>query len=293
MQLSNEHDSFTINETNSAWTSWVDEHPNILTYDFYIKKHDEAIATASGAKKIREYAGQAFTAEIFTKSKGKTDEVEVLTMADQASGAVEYCYNRNKRNPDGSIAKVEWYLPSADELEDIIIAGYSSFEEFQKNYYWTSQPAYIRNAFYYQYFTSAFASNAQDAYSFTVYEDNKEYARATKVVSLGNDQYDYARSGLNDVPNDPKDRETLPSGEQNSIELGYFNVWHHWSRRSLLGNPSYETRTTDQVYKERRDNQDGKRYYAYLPHLYDMTQEGYQPRTKNNRVRCVRVKPTE
>lgn len=125
------------------------------------------------------------------------------------------------------------------------------------------------------------------------HEDNKEYARATKVVSLGNDQYDYARSGLNDVPNDPKDRETLPSGEQNSIELGYFNVWHHWSRRSLLGNPSYETRTTDQVYKERRDNQDGKRYYAYLPHLYDMTQEGYQPRTKNNRVRCVRVKPTE
>ena len=288
-QLSSEHESFTINETNSAWTGWVDEHPNILTYDFYIKKHDDSLATASGAKKIREYAGQEFTAEIFTKSKGG---VKVLTMADQASGAVEYCYNRNKRDENGNVVKVEWYLPSADELEDFIVPAYASFEEFQNNYYWTSQPAYIRNAFYYQYFTSAFAGSAQDAYSFTVYEDNKEYARATKVISLGNDQYDYAKSGLNDIPNDPKDRETIPSNEQSqgTIELGYFNVWHHWSRRSRLGSPSYEKRTVDQVYRERINNQDGKRYYAFLPHLLDMAQEGYHQRTKSNRVRCVRKK---
>ena len=65
--------------------------------------------------------------------------------------AVEYCYSRNKRNADGTV-DVKWYLPSADELEDFIVAGYSAFKEFQDNYYWTSQPAYIRNAFYYEYY---------------------------------------------------------------------------------------------------------------------------------------------
>ena len=64
-----------------------------------------------------------------------------------------------------------------------------------------------------------YGGGIQDAYSFTVYEDNTEYARATKVVSLGNNQYDYARSGLNDVPNDPKDRETLPPGELIYIKM--------------------------------------------------------------------------
>ena len=43
----------------------------------------------------------------------------------------------------------------------------------------------------------------------------------------------------------------------------------------------------------------GKKYYVHLGHLYNMIQKteegehGYHPRTKNNRVRCVRVKPTE
>ena len=293
VQLSNQYESFTINEDNTAWTNWVADHPNILTYDFYIKKHDDTIASASGAKMIREYAGQAFTAEIFTKSQGDEDnKVRVLTMADQARGAVEYCYNRNKRNPNGSIATVEWYLPSADELEDIIVAGYSSFKEFQDNYYWASQPAYIRNIFYYEY--KNYGGSVQDAYSFIVYEDNKDYARATKVVSLGGDRYDYAKSGLNDVPNDQEDRETLPSGEQNSgtIELGYFNVWNQWKRSQdwlgrvqVVDNPETEN---DQVYKEYKDGRtENKRYYAYLPHLLDMKQEGYQPRSENNRVRCA------
>jgi hypothetical protein len=30
---------------------------------------------------------------------------------------------------------------------------------------------------------------------------------------------------------------------------------------------------------------------VHLGHLDNMMQEGYQPRTKNNRVRCVRVDP--
>ena len=290
--LSNEYESFTINETNSDWTDWVDEHTSLLTYDFYIKKHDQAIATASGAKKIREFAGQAFTSEIFTKSNGG---VKVLELDDQPSGAVEYCYNRNKRNSNGSIAKVEWYLPSADELEDFIVPAYSYFKEFQDNYYWTSQPAYIRNIFYYEYRNWALfgSGSVQDAYSFVVYEDNKDYARATKVVSLGNDQFDYAKSGLNDIPNDPKDRETIPSNEPNAIELGYFNEWHAWYR-DKNGNVDLVTKSTNQVYNETIDRSStDKRYYAYLNHLYDMTQEGYHLRTKSNRVRCVRKVATQ
>ena len=161
----------------------------------------------------------------------------------------------------------------------------------QDNYYWTSQPAYIRNIFYYEY--KNYGGGVEDAYSFIVYEDNKDYARATKVVSLGNDKYDYAKSGLNDVPNDPKDRETLPSNEQNSKELGYFNEWHAW-HRNKNGNIKFVTASTDQPYNEYRDNNaTNKRYYAYLPHLLDMKQEGYHERTKSNRVRCVRKVVTQ
>ena len=143
VQLSNEHNSFKIDEDNTDWNNYV-ASTTLLKYDFYIRKYD----TFADNSVLHNYAGQHFTSDIYKKSNGG---VKKLTMDQQPSGAVEYCYNRNKRNSDGSIAKVEWYLPSADELEDFIVPAYGSFEEFQDNYYWTSQPAYIRNAFYYEY----------------------------------------------------------------------------------------------------------------------------------------------
>ena len=304
VQLSNEHNSFTIDEDNNPWNSYVSANPNLLTYDFYTWEQDSVVMKKAGItdkkndKRWHGYAGQHFTGDIYKKSKG---EVRTLTMAEQASGAVEYCYNRNKRQPDGTIKEgdIVWYLPSAGELEDIIVAGYSSFKEFQDNYYWTSQPAFTRNVFYYEYKEAGGFLNLQtitvDAYGFIVYEDNTEYARATKAVSLGNDKYDYARSGLNDEPrvkgthNDNKVTDTL----------GYFKTWNQWKKPKsgdAVTTPVY----TNQVYNEIiNEKETGRRYYAFVninyfdpEYDYGMLQDGYQKRTKSNRVRCVRAKPT-
>jgi hypothetical protein len=295
VQLSNEHNSFTIDENNSSWIDYVEDNPNLLTYDFYTWKQDSLIMKKAGIidavndERWHDYAGQHFTGDIVTKSNG---EVKALTMAEEASGAVEYCYNRNKRDANGNVVKVEWYLPSAGELEDIIVAGYSSFKEFQDNYYWTSQPAYTRNVFYYEFKERDgwFGTKTVDAYAFIVYEDNTGYARATKAVSLGKDQYDYARSGLND---EPKEKGTHNDKDVTDT-LGYFKTWYQW-KKPASGSATTTPATSNQVFWETRDySATNRRYYAFVNQNYfnpaydfGMLQEGYQPRTKSNRVRCA------
>ena len=300
-QLSHIHDSFICNETNSDWVSYIGKNP--IKYDFYIGKHDDDNADSDDTTKdggvLHNYAGQEFTDEI---AKNSNSGVTYRTMAEPAQSAVEYCYNRNKRNSDGTV-DVQWFLPSADELEEIIIAGYSRFEEFQDKYYWTSQPAYIRNAFYYEYHTGSRDSNAQDTYVFTIYEDNTEYARATKVVYT-NGKYDYAKSGLNRIPNDGG--HDLDSECKNKNEIvyddTYFNVmyaWYRWVEGILWWT---ETKTEEKTWLEdthfgerRGGSSRDKRYHIHVGHSVDEFfqvdengEHGYHPRTKYNRVRCVR-----
>ena len=302
VQLSNEHQSFTINEDNTAWRTYIEANPTIVTYDFYTWEQDSLIMKNAGIidklndKRWHEYAGQHFTGDIYKKSNG---EVRYLSMDQQASGAVEYCYSRNKRNADGSV-EVKWYLPSAGELEDFIVAAYSSFEEFQDNYYWTSQPAYTRNAFYYEYKEPSgfmgLGSKTVDTYAFIVYEDNTDYARATKVKSLGNDKYGYASSGLNDEPNEKGtfNGDVYGSGTPTDT-LGYFKTWRQW-KKPARGDATTTPVFTDQWYWDMKDEQATNiLYYAFVNENYfnpesnfGMLQEGYHPRTKNNRVRCVR-----
>lgn len=283
VQLSKEHNSFHINENNADWNSYV-QNSDLLKYDFYITKYDSFVDENIA---IHGFAGQHFTSEIFENSNGNVKE---LTMAEQPDGAVEYCYNRNKRNADGSIAKVEWYLPSADELEDFIVPAYSSFKEFQDNYYWTSQPAYIRNAFYYQYRhgSSRYDGEIEDAYAFVSYEDNTKYARATKVVALGGDQYAFALSGLKKTPDQTHamDDNCISQNAQ-LLDGSYFNVMYAWYRWNT--GTEEVTFTDDDHFNPIKDyNSYGSRIHVHNGHLYDMTQEGYHLRTKSNRVRCVR-----
>ena len=288
VQLSNEHRSFTNSRGNSSWNNYLNN--NILpTYDFYIAKHDGDFAAEAGATMVHSYAGQHFTEDIVKKSK---NGVSNLTMDQQPSGAVEYCYNRNKRNSDGSITKILWYLPSADELEDFIVPAYSSFEEFQDNYYWTSQPAYIRNVYYYE--------DGSNTFPFIVYDDNPEYARATKVVAKGNNVYEYALSGLNEETNviDPSTGKILDFTGSGEINFGYFYLMYRWKNgtpdetfgQTGFGGVVNGTQYLGEEFGEKLDGRTtGNRYHVHLGHLYDMTQEGYHHRTKKNRVRCVRA----
>ena len=292
VQLSNEHNSFYVDEDNTDWNNYVANNP-LLKYDFYIAKYD---AFVRDGVTVHGFAGQHFTQEIFDATKNDTDidkKVNVLTMADQPQGAVEYCYNRNKRDANGNVVKVEWYLPSADELEDFIVPAYASFEEFQDNYYWTSQPAYIRDAFYYQYATgSSKDRNITDAYAFVAYEDNTQYARATKVVAKGNNVYEYALSGLNKIPTDAH----INSGCENEqlLDNAYFTNMYAWYRWN--GGTDPQEWTEDTHYNEKKNGSETSvRYHVHVGHTFDKMyqkdengEHGYHPRTKSNRVRCAR-----
>ena len=305
VQLSHIHDSFICGETNSDWTTYITNNP--IKYDFYIGKHDDDndssdVYTKDGGT-LHNFAGWDFTKEIAENSNAGFTK---LTLAETANSAVEYCYNRNKRQPDGTIKEedIVWYLPSADELEDFIVPAYSTFEEFQDNYYWTSQPAYIRNAFYYEYYDGSKSnSNRVDTYVFVKYDDNKTHSRATKVV-YNNSKYDYVPSGLNRTSengtfdcNSPICKDT------------YFNVmygWYRWTSWSLFQGTQTHTdeklgdkaMTADEHYNEYIDGRStGTRYHVELGHLDDLIQEtedgetGYLHRNESHRVRCVRVKP--
>lgn len=310
VQLSNEYTSFDTDRAGSGWKSdYTSKHP-LPYYDFYIGKHDDDNENSDEYTKdggtLHNYAGREFTEKIV---KNPNSDVKYLTTVDQASGAVEYCYNKNKRNSDGSV-DVQWYLPSADELEDFIVAGYSSFKEFQDNYYWTSQPAYIRNVFYYEYLRLI---GSDDTYAFTIYEDNKEYARATKVV-YDSGKYDYVPSGLDSTPTPLVDNRAK-NGESNSTIFGYFYMMRYWKRDTWGGKDYGQDKkgiadaikngidVTNGNYDEAfKDTKDGKRYYFHLGHLYNMVQKtevngkeetGYRKRTESNRVRCVRKVETQ
>ena len=306
VQLSHDHLSFSINESNTDWNNYIATKPYVLLYDFYTTQDLELMENAGfvdpeNVDAYHKFAGQHFTEEIYDATKGNTEvdkKVNVLTMADQPRGAVEYCYNRNKRNSDGSVAKVEWYLPAADELEDFIVEAYNYYEEFQENFYWASQPAYIRNIFYYE-LKERYAlvlERTVDAYSFKVYEDNRKYARATKV----NNDLKPVRSGLKDKPD--IERTDIPWGGNIHEVLGYFYEWHPW-KKPARGNADTTTikksNESAAVYDEYVDRSKKKRYAAYLGHLYDLIQKtedgehGYHERTRNNRVRCVYKKKAD
>lgn len=298
-QLSHIHDSFICGEANSDWTSFITKNP--IKYDFYIGKHDDDNDSSDEYTKdggtLHNYAGQEFTKEI---AEYVNSSVTYPTLDKQASSAVEYCYSRNKRNADGTV-DVVWYLPSADELEDFIVPAYSTFEEFQDNYYWTSQPAYIRNAFYYEYYDGSKSnSNRVDTYVFVTYEDNKTHARATKVV-YNNSKYDYVLSGLNRT----SENATIDCDSPICKDT-YFNVmygWYRWTSWSLFQGTQTHTdeklgdkaMTADEHFNEYIDGRNtNTRYHVELGHLDDLIQKtedgehGYHERTKSNRVRCVR-----
>ena len=187
-------------------------------------------------------------------------------------------------------------------MEDFIVPAYSTFKEFQDNYYWTSQPAYIRNAFYYEYHNGNRNSDAEDTYAFIVYEDNKTHARATKVV-YENGMYNYVQSGLNKTPKETvaMDADCINKNAK-VFENTYFNVMHGWYRwREYVLFQGYQTKTEkntmtkDEHFDEYRNGDaTGTRYHIFLGYLDDLIQKtedgehGYHPRTKSNRVRCVR-----
>ena len=275
IQLSYDHQSISFNDGLQNWLT-SGSRPY---YDFYISKYDSTDATLSKGE-LHSYEGFNFCSEIIQVINGQdnhdtdsSNNIDVLQLDEKPESAVEYCYNKNKRNNQGQVAftgntsNLKWYLPAIDEMEDIIVSeygggkkSYSRFEDFQDNFYWSCQPAFIKNFAYYQGLW-----DSRDAWG-PLYIDNTNAARATKVNYLGNNQFDYARSGL--------------KGEKdsNDNEIYYNAIWYRVG--GILGTSNYTpadgTVTID------------SRVTITLQELDTQIQEGYHPRTKKNRVRCVR-----
>lgn len=114
----------------------------------------------------------------------------VMTMNSRPRSAFEYCYNRNKRNADGTVTtsyrerglfntvyqetanESKWFLPGIRQMEDALTQYYTTYREFQTSYYWSA--------------SAGEASGSSDG-------QNPERARATKVDL--NHASGYAQSG--------------------------------------------------------------------------------------------------
>lgn len=125
----------------------------------------------------------------------------VMTMNNRPRSAFEYCYNRNKRNADGTVTTAytprrtggwvgdrvyqetanegKWFLPGIRQMEDALTQYYTTYGEFQTSYYWSA--------------SAGEASGSSDG-------QNPERARATKVDL--NHASGYAQSGGGDETGD-------------------------------------------------------------------------------------------
>ena len=154
-------------------------------YDFYLSRDiddDELV--------IRDFKGYEFFGEItsYLKSKYPNTEgdakLEYITLSELPKSAVAYCYNKNKRNANGVVEKIKWYLPSIDEIEDVVEEEYLGFNGvFQNNMYWSCQPAFEK-----RYLNMPIDTWAGDGLmNADFYVDDVDRARGTKVIYKGVD----------------------------------------------------------------------------------------------------------
>ena len=106
----------------------------------------------SGEYKVDNYKTGAYaTLYIINKSNPK---LTVLDLNTTPRAAAEYCYNKNKRNTNGTVAnfteqtKSGWYLPSIPQLESLLVQHMGSFPCFGTEFYWSSSPG-KRGVFYF------------------------------------------------------------------------------------------------------------------------------------------------
>ena len=191
VQLSNKHRAYFATGTFASIMNWLlDSDMDVMPYyDFYLTRDTEESSATR-----RDNSGSAFVNKIIAY---QPIEFYPITLEDLPSSAIEYCYNRNKRNADGTISTTVWYMPAIDEIENImkgeyidaegaISKSYIRFADFQGKMYWSCQPAYLRG---YGYYHSLLFTNYADYYF-----DDKTSARATKIVY--NNGYTNISSGV-------------------------------------------------------------------------------------------------
>lgn len=202
VQLSHEYPAYYV-DPNSKWNPVknLGEELQGYNYDYYIST-EECI---EGAQYF-PYNGYTFTTRTVAHLKSTNNKIQTLPLDQKPNSAIEYCYNKNKAQDDKTTLNINWYMPSIDELEDIISSAYTEFEVFQEKYYWSCQPAYQYRDLYslpkgQSDLTIDDLENDNDGKDpiGSFYSDNITRARATRMIYEGTangiEQYEPANSG--------------------------------------------------------------------------------------------------
>ena len=143
-------------------------------YDFYLTR-DFPEDVDKDLVKARDYKGLEFTQEIAATTGIVNKRV---SLSQNVDSAVEYCFNKNKRNQNGEVERIHWYLPAIDETEEILVDGFDYFPVFQSKWYWSSQSSYDK----YDYTASSYFGSGLSSSSGYYYKDDIDRARATRVT---------------------------------------------------------------------------------------------------------------
>ena len=175
--------------------------------------------------------------------------IGVLALDDKPESAVEYCYNRNKRNADGQVVSANWYLPNILEIQEIVTKAYIQFDDFQNKYYWSSQPAYMRNYYFYNYG----GAKAHGEYMI----ENVNYARATKYNYSEDKYYPNGMTGYNVV----REQTSLDDNGYTDYPAPYtIRFWTLTGGNQQI--PISPAATFDEGYKHRTNEEDWCRVRA-------------------------------
>lgn len=258
-------------------------------YDFYTSKDT---GTMPDENYRRAYNGLTFSNEIVFEvnsqahSSNTNDDITSLPLNMQPKSAVEYCYNRNKRNNKGDVVSEDWYLPAVDEIEEVVTSKYidpdnlvkptyARFKEFQEQYYWSSQPAFFKSLMHYSVGQNLGLGAANPDDYADMYVDDVNRARATSV-SYSDGNYIPAPSGAYGIYS-----ILLIDGGMTNNTSYYWNLYDE-----LSDNMSFTYTYKDEGSWFGSGATHTSREYTKkdLP-TFD---SGNLPRTSKARVRCIR-----
>lgn len=288
VQLSYDHEALYFKAKTGDWANGIVDYFTgevPAYYDFYIKKHDETRMADPKQVTLHEYAGYDFCNEIIqTVNGGQKDsdgfaydddpdnDIDVLQLSEQPKSAIEYCYNKNKRNSEGHVvwqntdgtydqSQLNWYLPAIDEIEDIVMSKYGNnlntyarFLEFQEQDYWSCQPAFIQNYAHLRW---------------TLLIIPLDYWGAFYFDDIGNTSFDITNN---------TDRANIGSARSTSVK--YENNAYSSSLSGTNGYYSY--------YDARSESYSYSGTYNNVTIGNIIREPGNFPRNEKNRVRCVR-----
>ena len=199
-------------------------------YDFYNTQAEAQKCGLDGnTDEYFPYNGYNFCKKIITKANASSNaehHIKELWLTQSPKSAVEYCYNKNKRNSSGIVENTDlhWYLPAIDEIQDIASMCYGEFEGvFQNNFYWSSQPAYQLAEWDATVYFLGFIPLSGNGY---LYYDNLNYARATRAIIDNVGNFTYEPSGMTETNEhwqlyDGRDPSITTNNQRVVRDLGY------------------------------------------------------------------------